>query len=263
MKTKRLQLFLALALCSLMAMAELQLPERPNPPRLVNDLAGVLGDTRAMEDSLEQFAMKTSNQIAVITVNDLQGEDAWYYATQLGRKWGVGGAKHNNGVIILIKPKNETGWGKVTIQVGKGLEGALTDAFCSTIIRNELIPKFKENDYNGAVWNALHVIMPVAAGEYSEEEYNKAHEDDGWASLICLIAIILFMLWVMSRNNGGGTGTGSGSSRNSGTWGGPIIFPGSFGGGGHSGGGFGGSSGGGWGGFGGGSFGGGGASGSW
>ena len=237
MKTKRLQLFLALALCSLMAMAELQLPERPNPPRLVNDLAGVLGDTRAMEDSLEQFAMKTSNQIAVITVNDLQGEDAWYYATQLGRKWGVGGAK--------------------------GLEGALTDAFCSTIIRNELIPKFKENDYNGAVWNALHVIMPVAAGEYSEEEYNKAHEDDGWASLICLIAIILFMLWVMSRNNGSGTGTGSGSSRNSGTWGGPIIFPGSFGGGGHSGGGFGGSSGGGWGGFGGGSFGGGGASGSW
>lgn len=257
MKTNRLRLIaLLLTVCCLSSMhAELQLPERPNPPRLVNDLAGVLGDTRAMEDSLEQFAMKTINQIAVITVNDLQGEDAWYYATQLGRKWGVGGAKHNNGVIILIKPKNENGGGKVTIQVGKGLEGALTDAFCSTIIRNELIPKFKENDYSGAVWNALHVIMPVAAGEYSEEEYNKAHEDDGWASMLCLILVIVFMIWAMSRNSGG-----TGSSRNSGTWGGgPIIFPGSFGGG-HS---SGGSSGGGWGGFGGGSFGGGGASGSW
>ncbi len=73
--------------------------------------------------------------------------------------------------------------------------------------------------------------------------------------MLCLILVIVFMIWAMSRNSGG-----TGSSRNSGTWGGgPIIFPGSFGGG-HS---SGGSSGGGWGGFGGGSFGGGGASGSW
>ena len=84
---------------------------------------------------------------------------------QLGNKWRVGDAKNNNGVIILIKPKNQNSAGKVAISVGTGLEGTLTDELCSSIIQNELIPRFKENDYMGAVWNALHVIMPLIAKE--------------------------------------------------------------------------------------------------
>ncbi|MBR5101504.1 MAG: TPM domain-containing protein [Muribaculaceae bacterium] len=261
MKTKLLQPFLlCVLLLGFSARAELNLPERPNPPRLVNDLAGVLGDTQAMEDTLQKFAMNTSNQIAVITVDDLQGEDAWYYAVQLGRKWGVGKEKYNNGVIILIKPKNETGNGKVTIQVGKGLEGALTDGFCSKIINNELIPEFKKNNYAGAVWNALKVIMPVAAGEYTEKDYDDAHDEGLYVVIMLLVMIVLFM-WFKSK--AGGLSGGTGMSSGSGTWGGPIIFPTGTGSSSSGSSWSGGSSGSSWGGFGGGSFGGGGASGSW
>lgn len=144
---------------------ELDLPDRPNPSRLVNDFSGVLGNTQSMEDTLEQFAKSTSSQIAVVTVNDLQGKEPLYYAMKLGNKWGVGDAKSNNGVIILIKPKKQKSAGKVAISVGTGLERTLTDELCSSIIQNELIPRFKENDYKEAVWNALHIIMSLIAKE--------------------------------------------------------------------------------------------------
>ena len=258
--TNRLLRCLALAACLLLAavaQAEtVKLPSRPDPPRLVNDLAGVLGDTQALEDTLEAFSNATSNQILVVTVTDLQDLEPWDYAVQLGRAWGVGGKKHNNGVVILIKPKNDTP-GRVTIQVGYGLEGALPDAFCSKIIEREMKPRFIAGDYLGGVWNAVRVIMPTAKGEYNEEAYdNDQHGKGGEIAAVVIIAFVIIFVWAMSRT-GRGPGRNSGST---GTWGGPIIFGG---GGGGFGGGSGFSGGGGFGGFGGGSFGGGGASGSW
>ena len=259
--TIRLLRCLALAACLLLAavaQAEtVKLPSRPDPPRLVNDLAGVLGDTQALEDTLEAFSNATSNQILVVTVTDLQDLEPWDYAVQLGRAWGVGGKKHNNGVVILIKPKNDTP-GRVTIQVGYGLEGALPDAFCSKIIEREMKPRFIAGDYLGGVWNAVRVIMPTAKGEYNEAAYNNDQDGNGGEiAAVVIIAFVIIFVWAMSRT-GRGRGRNSGST---GTWGGPIIFGG--GGGGGFGGGSGFSGGGGFGGFGGGSFGGGGASGSW
>ena len=87
----RLYLLLMVALLSVRMMA--QIPDRPNPPRLVNDLAGVINDRSAMEDTLEAFARNTSNQIVVVTVSDLGGNDKADYAQRLGQKWGVGNKK--------------------------------------------------------------------------------------------------------------------------------------------------------------------------
>lgn len=255
-----LQCLLLAACLALAAVAQAQtvkLPARPDPPRLVNDLAGVLGNTQALEDTLEAFSNSTSNQILVVTVTDLQDLEPWDYAVQLGRAWGVGGKKHNNGVVLLIKPKNDTP-GRVTIQVGYGLEGALPDAFCSKIIEREMKPRFIEGDYLGGVWNAVRVIMPVAKGEYNEAAYNSDNGDNRRA-LIAVIATIAFVIILVRITSGSGRGRRR-NGGSTGTWGGPIIFGGGgFGGGGDS---FGGG-GGGFGGFGGGSFGGGGASGSW
>ena len=249
----------AVILMPLAMWAAFPVPDRPDPPRLVNDLAGVLGDQAdVLEDTLVDFANRTSNQIVVITVNELHDYQPWEFAQQVGQQWGVGGRKFNNGVVILVKPKTDASRGQAFIATGYGLEGALTDLTCTQIVTREMIPAFRDNDYARGVWQAVRVVMPIAAGEYSEQEYIGTSEDseDTVAEIIVAIIILLWLFYkfrnFMDDFSGGGGGGGY-----TGTWGG-------FGGGYHSsssrGGGFGG---GGFGGFGGGSFGGGGGGGSW
>jgi uncharacterized protein len=233
-------------------------PDKPTEKKLLWDLAGVIDPVTAqeIEDSLENFSRTTSNQIMVMTVTSIGGADMAEYATQLGRDWGVGHEGDNNGVVILIKVKTENEKGNAFIATGYGVEGALPDVLCKRIIEQEMIPRFKENDYAGGIKDALAIIMPAMKGEFNTEEYM---DDTGDAILGLIVVIALISLMVVAMKKGG-TGTGSNTRTYTG---GPIIFPGSFGSGRSSGGWGGGSSGGGWGGFGGGSFGGGGAGGSW
>lgn len=232
------------------SVASADIPERPN--RLVSDYANVLNATQLqeMEQRLVALDDSTSNQIVVVTLTDLEGYEIADYATQLGRKWGVGQKEHDNGVVIIVKIKNETK-GQAFIAPGYGLEGALPDATCKHIVEREMIPKFKENDYCGGINAALDIIIPIVCGEHSYEDY----EDSGFVAgifvLIMFIVIVVLMVWASKHD--GGTTYSSGGTHTSG----PVFW----GGGGSSS--WGGSSGGGFGGFGGGSFGGGGAGGSW
>ncbi|MDD2960590.1 MAG: TPM domain-containing protein [Muribaculaceae bacterium] len=236
------------------AYAEIVMPQ--DPPRLVNDFAGIFEPEKVveLEDSLVRFAKRTSNQITIVTVTSLDGMDKAQYAYEIGEKWGVGSKKLNNGIVILIKPKNDTN-GEVFIATGYGLEGALPDAACNTIIENEMVPEFKNKDYYAGLTRALDVIMPIAAKEYTFEEYE---DDDFMAGLLTIIIIIVIVIILSAIFSKGESDNG----KNSGTIGGGGFFIG--GGLGRSSGssGFGGGSGG-FGGFGGGSFGGGGAGGSW
>ncbi|MGN0213424.1 MAG: TPM domain-containing protein [Muribaculaceae bacterium] len=250
------------------AMAADVIPDAPNPPRLVNDFAEIFSpeQTAVMEDSLEAFARKTSNRIAVVTMNDLHGLEPMEMAYGIGKKWGVGDKKHNAGVVILVKPKTADSGGQVFIATGYGVEGVLTDAYCSSIIRNEMIPHFRKNDYYGGVDAALKVIKPAMKGELNEEQYlEQGDAEDAIFAILPIIFILIIVIAIVSKKGGRGGNGGS-----SGTWGGGgpiIIFGPGFGGrgfgGGSSSGGFGGGGFGGFGGFGGGSFGGGGAGGSW
>lgn len=248
--------FAASILCCIAASA---IPSRPNPAKLVNDLAGLFTDIQEteLEKVLVAFDDSTSNQITVVTVNDLEGYEASEYATRIGLDWGVGSEKFDNGIVILVKPKTSTS-GQVFIAVGYGLEGAVPDAYAKRIINNEMIPLFMENDYYGGVQNACEVLMKLASGEISQlREYED--DDDIYAiiALLLIFSLIVFLVAVANKNGGSGS---SGGNRGRTIYTGPIITTGNdFGGWGRSsGGGFGG-----FGGFGGGSFGGGGAGGSW
>ena len=259
----RMAVLLLLCIASLSTTA--QVPARPDPPRLVNDLAGILGDCQWLEDSLEKIAMETSNQICVVTMNDFGGYDKAMMAYSIGEQWGVGKKGNNNGVVILIKPKTQESKGEAFIAPGYGLEGAITDATSTRIVNQEMIPHFKENDYLGGVWAGAQVVRDLAIGEYNEEDYaNQGDDDDALLALILFIGIFVFFLYVAHKSNNGNNGNRN--NGDTGTWGGPIIFTSgsdwgrggsSWGGGGSFGGG------GSWGGFGGGSFGGGGGGGSW
>ncbi len=259
-----LRLVACLMLCLAGLTVAAQVPERPNPPRLVNDFAGILGDCQWLEDSLEKIAVETSNQICVVTMNDFGDYDKAWMAYSIGQQWGVGKKGNNNGVVILIKPKTSDSNGEAFIAPGYGLEGAITDATSTRIVNQEMIPYFKDNDYLGGVWAGAKVVRDLATGEYNEEDYASQGDDGALFAFIMFIVIFVFFLYLAHKSN-----QGNGGNRNNGdtgTWGGPIIITSgsdwgrggsSWSGGGSWGGG------GGWGGFGGGSFGGGGGGGSW
>ena len=127
-----------------------QIPERPSPPRLVNDFAGVLdrNEYANLEQKLEQFARETSTQILVVTVEDLQGYDPGDFAFRLGEEWGVGQSEKDNGIVILLKPKTSNENGQIFIATGYGLEGVLPDAVVNgDIVDTEMIPQFKKDNY--------------------------------------------------------------------------------------------------------------------
>src|SRR5689334_17299875 len=101
---------------------EKAIPQRPSPPRLVNDFTGTLTpeQAQALESKVVAWDDSTSNQLAIVLVNSLSDYDPDEYALALGRQWGVGGKDHNNGIVLLVA-KNDH---KISIQVGYGLEGA-------------------------------------------------------------------------------------------------------------------------------------------
>lgn len=255
-------------------LSEAQIPQKPSPPRLVNDFASLFSSTeiQRIESALVAFSDSTSNQIVIVTVNSLEGMDKSQFAYSIGDEWKVGQSEFDNGVVILIKPKRGNERGEAFIATGYGLEGALPDAICKRVVEREMIPRFKEEDYFGGVVAALNVIMPIAAGEYSSDEYaSSGAEEGGIAAAVLVILFVIFVVVISAVSRKGGGGNYGGGGRK-----GPGLAEllilgsmlsggrgrsGGFGGGGFGGGGF--SGGGGFGGFGGGGFGGGGAGGSW
>jgi uncharacterized protein len=255
-------IMLVLLLSVFTAFGDYKLPEQQSPPQLVNDFAHVLsGDQqRQLEEKLREFDRSTSTQISIVTINTLDGYDVADYGLALFNKWGVGQAKKQNGVLLLAAIQDH----KVTIRVGNGLEGVLTDAKSGLIIRNEIVPAFREKDYYTGLSNAASAIVAVTKGEYTSEGQVRQKHVSGSAILIFIIFIII-ILRVIGRGGGGGGG-GNYMSRRGGLGGfatgmilGNLLGGGSRGGGDWGGGG-GGSD---WGGFGGGGSSGGGASGSW
>lgn len=269
MKIKNLLLVVLISLFAASYVGAQDIPDRPNPPKLVNDLANVLSATQQqyLESKLRHFHDTTSNQIVVLTVKSLNGYDKADFAYRVGEKWGVGQKKFDNGIVLLVKPRySNRDRGQAYIAVGYGLEPAIPDAIARRIVDNEMIPYFKNNNYFKGIDKATTILMELAAGEITAAGYNKSPESSPWMSVLpFFIFIIIFLLIRVSnakRYSMGHSGTSFWTAMMLGSMLGGRG--GGFGGGssGFGGGGFGGG-GGGFGGFGGGSFGGGGAGGSW
>ena len=226
---------------------------------LVQDYANVMseGEEQRLRQALLTFEDSTSTQVLVVTVTDLCGYDKFDFTHTLAEKWSVGTDGKDNGVVIMVKPKEIDGRGETNIQVGYGLEGVLPDAIAKRIVENEMIPYFKQKDYFGGIANAATTVMEITAGEYSADEYSKAA---GAKSVFPFLGVIFIFIIIMvmkarktrnyaSTNNLGFWAAWSLMNASSRSHGGSFN---NFG-----------SGGGSFGGFGGGSFGGGGAGGSW
>lgn len=131
----------------------------------VHDEAKVLSTQtiQELEYSLKVFEDSTTNQIAILIVPSLAGESVEDYALKVAEAWKLGSEKNDNGVLLLVSINDR----KMRIEVGEGLEGSLPDALCSRIIRNEIAPSFRRQDYDGGITAGVNSIMQAIKGEYS------------------------------------------------------------------------------------------------
>jgi len=266
---KKITIIFSLLLITLMGFAQ-ELPQKSTT--LVTDFTNTLsaGDKQALESKLVAYDDTSTTQIAVVIIKSVGAYDIAEYGQKLGRAWGIGQKGKNNGILLLVALNDH----KVTIQTGYGAEGALPDVRANEIIDNDIVPRFKQNDYYGGLTAGTDDIMKYMRGEYKAvipPHHNRTrNEDNGGGGYGILIFIVIIILVIIFRGRGGGGHIIGGRGGASPFWwflGGALLGRGSGGWGGFSngGGGFGGgdSGGGGFGGFGGGDFGGGGASGSW
>ncbi len=184
-----------------------QVPDAPAKASPIVDLAGIINNdslVTALNTQLDTLSHQTGNQVVVVTVNDMGGLDPKEFATELGNKWGIGGKNLNNGLVIVIKPKNESGSGQVGFATGYGLEGSFPDVFCKRLQADYMIPHFKENDYAGGIEAAVAEIIPVIQQEYKETQALAGDTaakkkggggGNGWFIIAIIVGVIaLFML---------------------------------------------------------------------
>lgn len=174
-----------------------QIPEPTN--RVVNDYAHLLSNSQVaeLESRLRNFYDSTGSCILVIITPDLGDYAVADYAQRVGEKWGVGGKKYDNGLVVVVKPKNKT-YGEAFIATGYGLEGALPDVSCKRIVEDYMLPYFKNEDYWGGINAALDVICPVVAKEYTFEEIQQQNEDTDASLLVGflflgIVGLILYL----------------------------------------------------------------------
>jgi uncharacterized protein len=134
----------------------------------INDYAHVLSDETIakLEQLLQQHEQNTSNQIVVLTINSLEGEQIEEKANEIFNTWQLGQKNKNNGVLLLVAIEDR----KMRIEVGYGLEASLTDAHSSRIIRNELVPYFKQFSYDEGITAGVTAIIGAIQGTYSAED---------------------------------------------------------------------------------------------
>lgn len=195
---KKKLFLLAILTVAVVSLLSAAIPPRPVPARFVADFANAFSDQEKvadLEEYLDELSDSTGIQIQIVTVNDLEGESPFMYARNIGEEWGVGDENKNNGVVILIKPKNDTP-GEVFIATGYGSECLLTDAQCSRIIDVCMYDYLVEGQYFEAAESAAVVCadimrdgnsMLIETGVHSGEE----DEPFGVGGIIGILAILL------------------------------------------------------------------------
>jgi len=249
------------------AYAKTALPARPEPARLMTDLAGMLGRSAVdeIESQLVVLWQDTGVQFTVVTVPDLGRDTIDNYSVRLFEEWGIGEAGKDNGLLLLIASEER----EMKFETGYGLEGELPDSFLGKVIDQALVPKFKAGDPAAGIKASITMVSDRLKGRAGEGPGSDESSDSigEIAAVIVFLVVAMVIIAISNRRRGPrgkGPGSGSGSGGGGGTWRTPMTLPKSTGGwGGSSGGRSGGSSSGGFGGFGGGRSGGGGAKGGW
>lgn len=222
----------------------------------VTDLAGMLdtAQERDLEALMESYRAGSGHEIALLTVPDLGGRSLERYALEVARAWGIGTKETNAGALLLVARAER----KIRIEVGRGLEGTITDSISGRIIRNVIAPAFKQGRFHDGLRAGIEAMHAAAGGDYARIPGDRSRKGAKGA-LAGLLPLVFFLIFFFGAMRGARR---RGRSGNLLTW---LLIGSMLGRGGRGGSsGWGSGGGGGFGGFGGGGgFSGGGASGGW
>lgn len=159
----------------------------------VNDYAGMISPAAAntLEQKLRSFEESDSTQVVILTVNSLEGDALEDFTIRVAEKWKIGQAKKDNGVILFAS-KNDR---RMRIEVGRGLEGVLTDLLAGRILDNVIRPKFRAGDFDGGFTDGVDAIISACRGEFKNDGAGLPRNEKGpSANFITLIFIVLYFI---------------------------------------------------------------------
>ncbi len=166
----------------------------PVPPLRahVNDYAHMISERAAgdLERELQGLEKTDSTQIVVLTIPGLEGESLEEFSIRVAEAWKIGSKGVDNGVILLIARDDR----KVRIEVGRGLEGKLTDLVSGRIIRNSIVPRFKTGDFDGGVRAGVDAIVGAVRGEYKAEGREPGQTRRGAMPVFTLLILLLIAI---------------------------------------------------------------------
>ncbi|WP_375294771.1 TPM domain-containing protein [Clostridium sp. CM027] len=205
--------------------------------KYVNDYAGVI-DSKSTEYILsvgKELEAKTGAQATVVLIDSLQGEPIEAYTTGIFRSFGIGQKGKNNGLLILLSMKEK----KWRVEVGTGLEGAVTDIYSSRVMNDFAVPRFKQNQYGEGLRAAYSALADNIAKEYNVkldknvnvpqyvESSNVSKKGSGILAIGFIVLVFLdfvlnrgritrfiitLLFWSSIGRRGGGNGGGFGGS---------------------------------------------------
>jgi uncharacterized protein len=201
-------------LAALSVTGQPKVPEQPDPPRLVNDFGGMLAaqEVQMLEQKLRKYNDSTGTQIVIVTVESLNGEEPMDVATEIGHKWGVGGAKNDNGVVILLAKTEH----KSFIATGYGMEPILTAGICKRITTLVMKPYFKQGQFYEGLNQSIDTMIGLASGQFKADQIGKKKKSNGFVFVVIFMVIIFMVISFLqkmknTRNNHlGGNGVGPG-----------------------------------------------------
>jgi uncharacterized protein len=158
----------------------------------VHDEAHVLSPATVdlLEQQLKAYEDSTSNQLAILIIPSLDGEVLEQYSLRVAESWRLGKADKDNGALMLVAVNDR----KMRIETGQGLEGVLTDAVCSRIIRNEMAPSFRQGNYDEGITAGINAMLKAIGGEYAADDNDgDGNADLSWKEKI-VIGLFIFVI---------------------------------------------------------------------
>lgn len=201
-----------LLLVTLVTNAQPKVPEKTE--NHVNDFAGMMSgqQVQTLEQKLRKYNDSTGTQIVVVTLETLNGEEPMDVATEIGHKWGVGGAKNDNGVVILLAKQEH----KSFIATGYGMEPILTAGICKKITTLVMKPYFKQGQFYEGLDEAVNNIIGLASGQFKPDQIGKKHKGNGFVLVVIFFIIIFVVIAFLQKmrqtrhNHIGSDGSGPG-----------------------------------------------------
>jgi uncharacterized protein len=199
--------FLIISLGSLWLCSFAYALEVPQLQGYVNDYANMISPSvkAGLENELNAFEQSDSTQIVILTIPSLEGEVIEEFGIKVGDAWKIGQKAKDNGLIFIVSKLDR----KMRIEVGRGLEGRMTDLTAGRIIDLVIKPRFKRGDYDGGFTSGVHAMIDAVRGEFKTEPNHQRQRHDNFASVITLLifgSMIILFLGNISRVLGGVAG---------------------------------------------------------